>query len=69
MFRNGLEMTIFHVIRKLAEIGTTEILQAETAEDVLAILSFIAIAKDLRIHVRLLVNYSEAELMDIESRI
>jgi hypothetical protein len=69
MFRNGLEMTIFRYSGKLAEIGTTEILQAETAEDVLAILSFIAIAKDLRIHVRLLVNYSEAESMDIESRI
>ena len=59
----------FQAIRKLAEIGTTEILQAETAEDVRAILSIIAIAKGLRIHGRLLVNYSEAELMDIESRI
>ena len=59
----------FQAIRKLAEIGTTEILHAETAEDVRAILGVIAIEKGLRIHGRLLVNYSEAELADIESGI
>ena len=59
----------FQAIRKLAEIGTTEILHAKTAEDVRAILGVIAIEKGLRIHGRFLVNYSEAELMDIESRI
>jgi hypothetical protein len=59
----------FQAIRNLAEIGTTEILQAETAEDVRAILSVIAIEKGLRVHGKLLVNYSEVELMDIESRV
>jgi hypothetical protein len=59
----------FQAIRKLAEIGTTEILHAETAEDVRAILSVIAIERGLRFHGRFLVNYSEAELMDIESRL
>jgi hypothetical protein len=59
----------FRAIRKLAEIGTTEILQVESADDVCAILSVIAIEKGLRIHGRFLVNYSEAEMMDIESRI
>ena len=59
----------FHAIRQLAEIGTTEVLQAKTAEEVRAILSVIAIEKDLRIHAKFLVNYSEDELLDIESRI
>jgi hypothetical protein len=59
----------FQAIRRLAEIGTAEILQAETAEDVRAILSVIAIEKGLRIYGKYLVNYSEDELLDIQSRI
>lgn len=58
----------FQAIRSLAEIGATEILQAETSEDVRAILSVIAIERGLRMHGKFLVNYSEDELMDIESR-
>jgi len=38
----------FQAIRRLAEIGTTEVLQAKTPEDVRAILSVIAIEKGLR---------------------
>ena len=53
MFRKGLRDDYLQAIRKLTEIGTTEILLAEPAEDVLAILNIIAIAKDLRIHGRL----------------
>ncbi|MGO8934266.1 MAG: hypothetical protein ACLPLZ_07655 [Terracidiphilus sp.] len=37
-------------------------------EDVRAILSVVAIEKGLRTQGRFLVNYSEAELLDIESR-
>lgn len=59
----------FHAIGELAKIGTTEVLQAETPEDVRAILSVIAIEKGLRAHGRFLVNYSEDELLDIESRV
>jgi hypothetical protein len=59
----------FQSIRKLAEIGITEILQAETGEDARAILSVIAIEKGLRIYGKYLVNYSEDELLDIQSRI
>jgi hypothetical protein len=59
----------FQAIRKLAEIGTTEMLHAETAEDIRAMLSVIAIEKGLRTHGRFLVNYSETELIAIESRI
>ena len=59
----------FQAIRKLAEIGTTEVLRAETAEDIRAILSVIAIEKGVRIQGRFLLNYSEAELLDMESKI
>lgn len=59
----------FHAIGELAEIGTTEVLRAETAEDARAILSVIGIHKGLRIHGSFLVNYSEEEMTDIESRI
>ena len=59
----------FQAIRKLAEIGTKEVLQAKTAEDVRAILSVVAIERGLRTHGRFLVNYSEDELSDIEPRV
>ena len=59
----------FQAIRKLAEIGTKEVMQAEAADDVCAILSVVAIEKGLRTHGRFLVKYSEAEMIDIESRV
>jgi hypothetical protein len=63
-----LEKEYFRAIGELAEIGTTEILRTEEPEAVRAILSVIAIAKNLRTHGRFLVEYSEDELLDIESR-
>ncbi|MGA7317677.1 MAG: hypothetical protein WBX22_27335 [Silvibacterium sp.] len=59
----------FHAIRELAKIGTTEVLQAKTPNNVRAILGVIAIEKGLRTHGRFLVNYSEDEMLDIESRV
>lgn len=59
----------FRAIRKLAEIGTKEVMRAEAADDVRAILGLVAIEKGLRTHGRFLVNYSEAEMIDIESRV
>lgn len=59
----------FQAIKELAEIGVAEVLQATTADDVCARLSVIAIYKGLRIHGKFLVNYSEDEMMDIESKI
>lgn len=59
----------FQAIRELAEIGVKEVLQAEGTDDIRAILSIIAIEKGLRIHGKFLVNYSEAEMLDIESRV
>jgi hypothetical protein len=58
----------FQAIRKLAEIGTEEVLRVKTPVDVRAILSVIALQKGLRTHAKFLVNYSEAELLDTESR-
>ena len=63
-----IENDYFHAIRELAEIGAAEVLQAETAEDVRAILSIIAIEKGLRIHGELLLKYADDELRDIVSK-
>ena len=59
----------FQAIGDLADLGATEVLQAETQDDVRAILSVIAIEKGLRTHGKFLVNYSDDELKDIESRV
>lgn len=63
-----IEDDYFQAIRELAEIGAAEVLQAETAEDVRAILSIIAIEKGLRIHGELLLKYADDELKDIVSK-
>jgi hypothetical protein len=62
-----LEEDYFHAIGELAEIGAAEVLSAEEAETVRAILSVIAIAKGLRTHGKFLVEYSEDELLGIEA--
>ena len=59
----------FQAIRRLAEIGANEVIHAEAADVVCAILSVIAIERGLRTHGKFLVNYSEAEMADIESRV
>jgi hypothetical protein len=59
----------FHAIGELAKIGSAEVLQAKTPDNVRAILSVIAIEKGLRTHGRFLVEYSEDELQVIESRL
>jgi hypothetical protein len=64
-----LEQDYFQAIRELAKIGATEVLRATSPEEVRAILSVIAIEKGLRIHGKLLVLYSDDELLEIESRI
>jgi len=73
--RNNKEVPIwlkdgyFQAIQDLAKIGCTEVLKAEDNDSVSAILSVIAIAKGLRIHGKFLVNYSEDEMSDFESRV
>jgi hypothetical protein len=63
-----LEENYHRAIQELAEIGAAEIRHADEPDTVRAILSVIAIAKGLRTHGRFLVLYSDAELLDIESR-
>ena len=62
------EEDYLRAIRELAEIGAAEIWRTEEPEAVRAVLGVIAIAKGLRTHGRFLVEYSEDELLDIESR-
>lgn len=64
-----IEDDYFQAIRELAEIGATEVLQAESAEDVRTILSIIAIEKGLRAHSELLLKYDENELREIVSNL
>lgn len=63
-----LEEDYIRAIRELAEIGAAEVLHTEEPDMLRVILSVIAIAKGLRTHARFLVEYSEDELLDIESR-
>ena len=62
-----LEEDYSRAIRELAQIGSVEVLHAKEP-DVRFILSVLAIAKGARTHGRFLVEYSEEELLDIESR-
>lgn len=62
-----LEEDYLQAIQELAEIGAAEISSAKKPEEVRAILSIIAIAKGLRTHARFLVEYSEYELLHLES--
>jgi hypothetical protein len=63
-----LEEDYLRAIRELAEIGAAEIWRTDEPDTVRGILGVIAIAKGLRTHGRFLVEYSEAELLDIEAR-
>lgn len=64
-----LEEDYFSAIRELAKLGAADILRAESPETARAILSVIAIERGLRTHGRFLLNYSEEEMLDIESRV
>ena len=59
----------FQAIKELAEIGAKNVLQSNNADFTRAILSIIAIEKGLRIHGKFLVNYSEVEMIEIDSRV
>jgi hypothetical protein len=63
-----LEEDYFSAIQELAKIGAAEVLAASDSEAFRAILGIIAIAKDFRTHGRFLVEFSEEELLDMESR-
>ena len=63
-----LKTEYFRAIRELAEIGAAEVFRAEDADTVRAILSVIAIAKGLRTHATFLIEYTEDELLEIDSQ-
>jgi hypothetical protein len=58
----------FQAIKELATIGVGEILSTQAPETARAILSIIGIATNLRTHGRFLIEYSEEELIEMESR-
>jgi hypothetical protein len=64
-----LESDYFSAIRELAEIGMVEYQSAKEPEDVRVILGILAIQKGARTHGKFLVEYSEEELLDLESQI
>lgn len=57
----------FEALQTLAETGLAEITRTDDHDTVGAILSIIAITKGLRTHGRFLVEYSEDELLNMES--
>ena len=61
-----LKQDYFQAIQDLAEIGSAEIMSEKNADAVRAILSVIAIAKGARTHARLLFEYSDEEMTDLE---
>ena len=61
-----LKENYLHAIRTLAELGAAEVLQAKSSENVRAILSILAIAAGARTHARFLLEYSDAELLEME---
>jgi hypothetical protein len=63
-----LQEDYFRSIQELAEMGAKEILRADASEAIRAIPSVIAIARGLRTHGKFLVEYSEDELLEMESR-
>jgi len=63
-----LEEDYFSAIKQLAETGTAELSRAKEPEEIRAILGILAIYKGARTHGRFLVEYSEEELLDLESR-
>ena len=63
-----LEEDYFSAIQELATIGAAEVLTADNPEAFRAILGIIAIARGIRTYGRFLVEFSEDELLDMESR-
>jgi hypothetical protein len=64
-----LEAGYFDAIRELAEIGVVEYWHAKEPGEIRAILSILAIQQGARTHAKFLVEYSEEELLDLESQV
>jgi hypothetical protein len=59
----------FQAIQDLSDYGVTQWKQTQTPEDGRGILAVMALAKNLRLHAKFLFNYTDDELLDIESRL
>ena len=57
-----------HSIHELAQIGLTEIGKTRDADIVRGILCLLAIERGITTHAKFLLNYSDEELLDLESR-
>ncbi len=57
----------FRAIDELAKLGAKEVFHAEGAENIRSMLSVVALKKGLRMHGKFLADYSEDELIEIES--
>jgi hypothetical protein len=62
-----IEDSHFRALQELAEIGISELSGAKSSEEVRAILSVLALHKGARTQARFLLEYSEDELLQIES--
>jgi hypothetical protein len=60
-----LQEAYFNSIQELAEAGAAEIVRVDDSDTTRAILSILALAKGLRTHARLLLEYSDQELNEI----
>ena len=63
-----LQEDYFTAIKELAQMGAAELQLAKTPEEIRSILGVLAIEKGARTHGRFLLEYSEEELLDFESR-
>jgi hypothetical protein len=59
----------YPAIQELSLIGNRQLAQATDADTVRSILSVIALAKGLRMHAKFLIEYSDDELREIESKL
>jgi hypothetical protein len=64
-----LEQDYFQAIKDLAKLGSSQILRAQSIEDVRAILSILALSKGARTHAQFLLDYCDEELRDIERQL
>jgi hypothetical protein len=63
-----LERDYVSAVVELAELGVSEISSTKDVEEIRAMLGILAIQSGARTHGRFLVEYSEEELLDLESK-
>ncbi|PYV57498.1 MAG: hypothetical protein DMG98_10295 [Acidobacteria bacterium] len=64
-----LEEDYSRAIHELAETGISQFLQLKDVEDVRAVLSILAIAKGARLHAKFLLEFTDDELLELESKL